>query len=169
MPLATPEPLRIEHEEMRDALARASREPGAIGEEARRLARVMQPHIDKEETFALPPLGMLAELAHGVRSPEEAAAELMTRRLRKSLDDLYAEHRVIRGALEELLAAARSENRFDYAELATRMLHHMHMEEQVLYPAALMVGDYLRGVRGSPIRSSARSASSFPDRRPTTP
>jgi iron-sulfur cluster repair protein YtfE (RIC family) len=147
MPLAIPQSLKMEHEEMHDALASASKEPGAIGEAAKRLARIMRPHIDKEETFALPPLGMLAQALRDIHSPEDEAAMLMARRLAKSLDDLHAEHRMMAAGLEELVAAAKREGRVEYAELATRMLHHMRTEEEVLYPATLLLGDYLRGKR----------------------
>lgn len=147
MPLAVPEPLRLEHEEMHDALARASHEPGLIGDSAKRLLRIMKPHVDKEETFALPPLGMLHQLVRGIHSPEEEAAVIMAWRLREDLDNMLAEHRVIGAALEELLAAATAEQRVEYAELARKVLHHMQTEEQVLYPATILVGDYLRGKR----------------------
>jgi len=147
MPLAVPEPLRLEHEEMHDALARASHEPGLVGDAAKRLLRIMKPHVDKEETFALPPLGMLQQLVRGIRSPEEEAAVIMAWRLREDLDNMIAEHRVIGAALEELLAAATAERRVEYAELANKVLHHMRTEEQVLYPATILVGDYLRGKR----------------------
>ena len=147
MPLAVPEPLMLEHQEMHDALARASHEPGMVGDAARRLLRIMKPHIDKEETFALPPLGMLYQLVRGIHSPEEEAAVIMAWRLREDLDNMVAEHRVIGAALEELLAAAKAERRVEYAELATKVLHHIRMEEQVLYPATILVGDYLRGKR----------------------
>jgi hemerythrin-like domain-containing protein len=147
VPLAVPEPLAFEHQEMHDALARASREPGAIGDCAKRLMRILKPHIDKEETFALPPLGMLYQLVRGIHSPEEEAALIMAWRLREDLDNMLAEHRVIAAALEELLSAAKAERRVEYAELATRVLHHMQIEEQVLYPATILAGDYLRGKR----------------------
>ncbi len=147
MPLAVPESLVLEHQEMHDALARASHEPGLMGDAARRLLRIMKPHIDKEETFALPPLGMLYQLVRGIHSPEEEAAVIMAWRLREDLDNMVAEHRVIAAALEELLAAAKAERRVEYAELATKVLHHIRMEEQVLYPATILVGDYLRGKR----------------------
>lgn len=147
MPLAVPESLKREHEEIRDALGRASREPGVIGDAAKRLARIIRPHTEKEETFALPPLGMLHQLVRGIHSPEEEAAAIMAWRLREDLENMIAEHRVIGAALEELLAAAKSEHRVEYIELAAKMLHHMSTEEQVLYPATILVGDYLRGKR----------------------
>jgi hemerythrin HHE cation binding domain-containing protein len=107
----------------------------------------MKPHIDKEETFALPPLGILHQLVRGIHSPEDEAAVIMAWRLREDLDNMVAEHRVIGAALEELLAAAKAEQRVEYAELARKVLHHIRMEEQVLYPATILVGDYLRGKR----------------------
>jgi hemerythrin HHE cation binding domain-containing protein len=147
MPLEVPQSLKTEHEEMHDALARASHEPGLVGDAAKRLLRIMKPHVDKEETFALPPLGMLSQLVRGIHSPEEEAAAIMAWRMREDLDNMIAEHRVIGAALEELLAASKAERRVEYAELASKIIHHMRTEEQVLYPATILIGDYLRGKR----------------------
>lgn len=144
MPLAIPESIKLEHEELHDALARASREKDPLGEAAKRVARILKPHVAKEELFAFPPLGLLEEVARGERPAAGPAALGMTERLRAELDDMLAEHRVIIGALEDFMAAARAVDRVDYAELASKLVHHMRTEKEVLYPAALLLGDHLR-------------------------
>ena len=144
MPLAIPDSIRLEHEELHDALARASREKDPLGEAARRVARILKPHVAKEELFALPPLGLLEDAARGKRSTAESVAADMIARLERELEDMLAEHRVIIGALEEFMVAAKAANRVDYAELASKLVHHMRMEKEVLYPAALVLGEYLK-------------------------
>src|SRR5512134_3752529 len=64
-----PKPLQAEHEELHASLVRATREPGAVGEAAREVARRLHPHFVREEQFALPPLALLAELARGGVTP----------------------------------------------------------------------------------------------------
>ncbi len=93
-----PKPLQVEHEELQ--------EPGAVGEAAREVARVLHPHFVREEEFALPPLALLAELATGRVAPGMADVLPMTRRLKAELPAMLAEHKQIVGALETLRAAA---------------------------------------------------------------
>lgn len=51
-----PAPLRAEHAALHDKLAAATRESGAVGEAAREVARLLHPHFEREEEFAMPPL-----------------------------------------------------------------------------------------------------------------
>ncbi len=57
---------------------------------------------------------------------------------------MLAEHREIVGALDTLTSAATDERHPEIAEFARRLKHHAIMEEQVMYPAALLVGEYIR-------------------------
>ncbi|HSA88922.1 MAG TPA: hypothetical protein VLF42_03385 [Burkholderiales bacterium] len=60
MKFEIPKPLQAEHEELHATLARATQEPGAVGEAAREVARLLHPHFVREEQFALPPLALLS-------------------------------------------------------------------------------------------------------------
>jgi hypothetical protein len=53
----------------------------------------------------------------------------------------------IRAAVAELRAAAESAGAEAQRELADELALHAQTEEQVLYPAALLVGDLLRARR----------------------
>src|SRR5690242_3871223 len=108
MRIQIPSSLRRQHEELHDFLAGAAREPGALGEAARHVARLLEPHCRKEEAFALPPLGLLERLARGDVQPAMAEVCVHTEWLRKNLATLFDEHYVISAALEELLEAARA-------------------------------------------------------------
>lgn len=144
MRIQIPSSLRLEHEELHDFLAAAVREPGALGEAARRVAHLLEPHFRKEEAFALPPLGLLERLARGDVGPGMAEVCVHTTWLKNNFATLLNEHYVITAALEELLAAARAARRVEYVEFAERLINHARMEEQVLYPAAILVGEYLK-------------------------
>ena len=39
---------------------------------------------------------------------------------------------------------AGKEARLEYVQLAEKLLHHARIEEEVLYPTALLIGDYLK-------------------------
>ena len=60
-----------------------------------------------------------------------------------------AEHRGIIEALAQLVKAAEEEQRPEAIAFAEKLPLHAATEEEVLYPAALLVGEYLKHVRCS--------------------
>ncbi len=145
-----PEPMRIEHAELHEELSAATRAPGAVGAAARAVAEVLHPHFVREEEIALPPLGLLEGLARGDAVTKEMAAAVlpMTDALRAELPKMLQEHGRISAALEELARVARAEGQPEYAALAEKIMIHAQTEEQVTYPAALLVGEVVRAKRG---------------------
>ncbi|HZQ73827.1 MAG TPA: hemerythrin domain-containing protein [Burkholderiales bacterium] len=139
-----PESVQVEHQELKQFLARASREPGALGESARLVARLLDVHMEKEEQFALPALACLRPLAEGRFRREMADLLAQTEWLKKNLPDLLAEHRAILAALERLVAAARAAGRFDCVEFAEKLVDHARLEEEILYPAVIVLGEYIK-------------------------
>ena len=139
-----PRALRNEHIELRELLIAAAKEPGAIGEAAARAERLFAEHVRKEEKLVFPLLAMLPNVAMGKPHAQQGQALDLSRDLDAALQDLMAEHEVIAGALELLVAAAKKSDRADLGEVAARILDHAHLEESVLYPAALVLAKYLR-------------------------
>ena len=152
MTLATPQPLEAEHEELHRDLARALAAGGRTGAVARVVADLLHPHFLREQTFALPPLGLLASVSRdgslGGSSADVQEALAMTERLRAELPEMLAEHGRIVAALDALVAAAKAEGHEEHAHFAEKLILHARTEEQVLYPAALLVGDILRRTAG---------------------
>ena len=146
MKLQIPAPLKAEHDELHARLVRATQEPGVLGEAAREVARLLHPHFVKEEAFGLPPLGLLSEVALGAVRVEMAEVLVMTRRIKAELPAMFAEHRQIAAALEVLRREARRAGRADLEEFATALQRHAETEELVLYPAAVLLGEYLARV-----------------------
>lgn len=148
MELKIPDPLKIEHEELHAELVALTQSPGKVGEAARHVARLLHPHFVKEEGYALPPLGLLATIArHGV-TPEMHAVLTMTERLKKDLPEMLAEHRQVVAALEKLAVESRVEKRPEAERFAQKLRLHAETEEQVLYPAAILVGEHVRARLG---------------------
>lgn len=139
-----PEPLKREHDELHHILRRATSEPGALGEAAAAVAMLIHPHFEKEEAFALPPLGLLQLIAHGRVTPAMKGVLEMTDRLKIELQEMLAEHQSIGAALETLIHAARRADRPEYAQFAMRLIEHARTEELVSYPAAILVGEYVK-------------------------
>ena len=141
---ATPESIRIEHEELHGDLAAATKLPGKTGAAAGHVAELLHPHFVAEEEFALPPLALLRPLADGTVTPEMRDAVRLADRLKAELPRMLAEHKAIVVALEELGRAARSEGHPDVVRFVEKLTAHAQHEEQVLYPAAILVGEYLK-------------------------
>ncbi len=142
--MKTPLSLRREHEELHADLARAGQVPGRIGEAARAVARIMHPHFLREDEYAMPPLGLLARLAKGPVTADMAVVLPLVARLKEELPLMIEEHRAIMGAVRELAVAAETENDEKYIRFAAELMVHAQMEEEVLYPAAILVGEYVK-------------------------
>lgn len=141
MKFEIPKPLQVEHEELHANLVKATKEPGAVGEAAREVARLLHPHFVREEEFALPPLGLLAQLVREGATEGMRAVLPMTRRLEAELPKMLAEHKKIVGALKKVRAAARAAGRAEIERFAEALVLHAQTEEQVMYPAAILVGE----------------------------
>jgi hypothetical protein len=139
-----PQSLRTEHETIHSALVEATKAPGRVGAAAKELAAVLDPHFKREDEIALPPLGLLAPLAAGERPAGVEAALAMTDALRKELPRMLEEHKRIRAATEKLRAAAREAKAPVQEQFAEDLALHARTEEEVLYPAAILVGDIIR-------------------------
>jgi hypothetical protein len=140
----TPQSLKTEHEELHAELEKAIKSGGATGEAARGVDCALQPHFMREEEYALPPLGLLPTLASGKVSPDMMAAVDMASSLRSSLGQMLQEHKEIAVALGVLTDAAKQEGKDDALRFAEKLMLHAKTEEEVLYPASILVGEYLK-------------------------
>ena len=144
--LEIPKSLQAEHAAIHGTLSEATKVQGPIATAAKGLAEALHSHFDREEGIALPPLGVLASLAHGMSIPEQdlARALSLSDSLRKVLPQVLGEHSRIARAADALRKAAKDEHMEKYAELADQVALHAQHEEEVLYPAAMLVGDLIR-------------------------
>jgi hypothetical protein len=98
----------------------------------------------KEEEFALPPLGLLSALARDQVDEKMKTVLPMTGRLKSELPEMLQEHKAVVAALEDLRAAAAAENKPEHARFAEKLMLHARTEEEVLYPAAILIGEYVK-------------------------
>ncbi len=144
MEFTIPQSLQIEHRALHERLRKATEESGELGDAARAVAELMHPHFVKEEEYALPPLGLLRDLAQGTVTPDMKEVLGLTDKLKAELDEMLGEHEAIVVALERLTAAAKRADRMEYADFAEDLMLHAQTEEEVSYPTALLIGDYVR-------------------------
>jgi iron-sulfur cluster repair protein YtfE (RIC family) len=144
MKFTIPLPLQREHEALHERLRQATQAGGEVGEAAKTLARLMHPHFVKEDQIALPPLGLLVALARGDANAEMAGVLDLTDRLEAELPQMLAEHETIVAALNKLREAAERAGRTEIVAFAQALTEHARTEEEVMYPAAVLVGQVVR-------------------------
>ena len=144
MNLQVPSTFRLEHELLNSELARAMKFQGRTAVAAVAVAQLMHPHFVKEEEYVLPPLSLLPELAQGQITPEMQPVTAMTNRLKVQLQAMRNEHRAIISALKDLADAAEKEGHPELVDFAQRLMEHAQMEEQITYPAAILVGEFIK-------------------------
>lgn len=144
MDFTIPHTMEIEHEELQKELRKGTRTGGETGEAAKKLAKILNPHFVKEEDFALPPLGLLPLLSKGRVTPDMKDILLMTDKMKTELNLMLREHKQILRALKKLVAAAKKEKKLEYLRFADRLTLHAQAEEELYYPAAILVGEYVK-------------------------
>jgi hypothetical protein len=144
MKIKIPESLKLEHEELHKKLAEATKVGGKIGEAAKIVAKTMHPHFVSEEEFAIPPLGILPQLVEGKVNEDMKEILKMTDKLKAELPKMLGEHKAIVAALDNLVKVAKQENQPEYVAFAEKLKLHAKTEEEVTYPTALLIGEYLK-------------------------
>lgn len=144
MEFKTPNSLKVEHEELHEELAKATREGGKIGYAAKAVAEILHTHFGKEEEYAMPPLGLLTHLMEGKVTPEMKAVLPMTEKMKAELPQMLKEHRQIVAALQKLSDATKKERKTEYVRFAEKLVLHAQTEEQVYYPTTILIGDYIK-------------------------
>lgn len=132
-----------DHADLREEFRKAEKAGGRTGEAAVAVMKVLFPHMFMEERYAVPPLKLLPLLALGELTPEMKAILPRVDRLKEEMPRMLEDHRRIVLALRDLLRAATEEGRSEYVQLASKVIAHAQQEEDVLYPAAILVGEYI--------------------------
>ena len=144
MKFTIPQPLKEEHEALHTMLKHATQLSGKTGESAKVVAKLMHPHFVKEEEYALPPLGLLPKLSSGEITEDMKQVLPMTDKLKKELPEMLAEHKQIVAALDVLIEHATAENHPEVTEFAKELILHAQTEEEVSYPTAILIGEYIK-------------------------
>lgn len=142
--LKAPASIQTEHHEIHEALVLLTKASGPVGAAAKELAAALHPHFLREEEIALPPLGLLGPLARGERPAGMAEAAGMADTLKAEMPRMLEEHKVIRAAVGKLRSVAQQEKHAEGQAFAAQLALHAQTEEEVLYPAAILVGELVR-------------------------
>jgi hypothetical protein len=145
-----PDSMSVEHQDLHKELTAATKAGGETAEAAKEVIKVYFPHMRHEEEFAIPPLKLLPALARGEFDPDIERVLTKTEKLKAELPHMLEEHRLIVQALRHLLQTAMSEHHARYGRLAQKLILHAQLEEDVLYPASILVGEYIKLRLGRP-------------------
>ena len=144
MALTIPQSLKKEHEALHGELVKGLQAGGATERAAKAVAELLHRHFVREEALALPLLGLLSIAANGGLTSQMRKALSMSEKLRRELPQMLREHKAVLAALKKLAVAAKRERKMEYVRFAEKLALHAKTEEEVLYPASLLVGAILQ-------------------------
>ncbi len=111
---------------------------------ALKLEEMMQHHFKEEENFILPPLGLLPMLANDQMPAQSKEIILLCEKMKSQMDHMSAEHQLIKAYIDELKQASSKENLPEIIEFETEVFKHAISEEEVFFPTAVLIGEYLK-------------------------
>ena len=111
---------------------------------ARELYEVMKYHFKEEEDYVLPPLGILPVLARGEFPANAEEIIGLTEKFRKNSAVMNAEHQMITHLLGQMVLSAGREGHVEFKVFEEELHKHADLEEEVLFPMVLVIGDYLK-------------------------
>ena len=144
--LMVPQSISFEHAAIVERLTKEAAKSGVSAAIAQRALILIKAHFAKEEEFVLPPLGLLDQITAGelpTDSVKKAALD-MIERAKASKDNLQEDEIQITSIMNELVQAATRADETDLAVFASNVAAHNLGEIEVLEPATLLIGDYLR-------------------------
>lgn len=147
--LSVPAALLHAHDEARAELVRATMEGGRIAEAATRVAQLCLPHFEHEEKHIFPVLALLPHLEQGNVQPDMMDILPLISDFSARHHALNDHHQTILAAIEELLQAAHKEKNREFAEFAYNMRIHEKIEDEVIYPTVVLIGNYLQQKRAN--------------------
>ena len=110
----------------------------------KRVTAVLHGHFVSEEEVARPRLTLLCLIAERRATSDMRSVAALTDRLEAQMPRMLKEHEAIVKALDELGRAASAERHPEVSRFVEELKAHAQNEEQVLYPAASLVGEYLK-------------------------
>jgi len=144
--LATPSSIQEEHKHLRHELDAALASGGKTAGAAKMVERLLLPHFQAEEAYAMPPLGLLEAIAHNrsLSGEQVQQAIKMADQLGTNYEQMVQEHQQLHAALEALASAAREEHKSEAISFAEGLMLHAENEEQILYPTTILIGKYFK-------------------------
>lgn len=139
-----PSSIKVEHEFLLSQVNAITLFQDSTGLAATEIEELMQHHFREEEDFVLPPLGLLPLLASD-KIPEQSKEVIqLAEKLKAQLAHMTLEHQMINALIVKLKEVATRENHPEVVDFEKALRKHAEIEEEVYFPAAILVGEYLK-------------------------
>lgn len=134
----SPNSLLHQHESL---LTKAALLPANGDSSAVNLRELLEYHFSEEEQYVFPVLNILPVLASGKMPEDSVIIAGLVKRFKSNSAKLLAEHQMIMKLMQELRAKFSGDT--SLPELEAALSQHARLEEEILFPAAVVAGDYL--------------------------
>lgn len=132
-----------EHETLLEKLDEVSRSNSRTGEIYSEVLRLFRAHLDEENETIVPLLGYLKNRLGEFDNSDVEPLKLASARFEDHFDQMLEEHKEISRQIGLALDELKINPDEDALHLARELLHHVELEEEVLYPAAFASGDLI--------------------------
>jgi len=132
------------HEDLLEKIHTIALFQDSTGRAAKKVAELMEHHFKEEEDYVLTPLGILPLLAAGNLPGQSPEIILLTEKLKAQSAHINAEHQLLKALMAGLTEIAATENHPDIAAFEKELHAHAQLEEEVLFPTAILVGEFLK-------------------------
>lgn len=142
--LVKPSSLEKEHKEIHEKLASIVSSTGQTANVAKEVQSIMQPHFEEEEKLSISVLGALQPYVNGTLTQDaKDQAIKLSQQFKQKYPTMLEEHKQIVVALDRLQNTATKENRQDVISFIEQLRNHALSEEQITYPATIVIGELL--------------------------
>jgi len=132
-----------EHEVLLEELDEVSRRTGRVGQIYSEVLGLFRSHLAEENETIVPLLKYYRERLEEYGNKDVEKLKLASERFENQFDKMVQEHREISRKLNQILEELKRNPDEDEMHLAQELIHHVELEEEILYPAALAAGDLI--------------------------
>ncbi len=126
-----------------EELDEVSRKAGKVGQLYSDVLGLFRPHLAEENETIVPLLKYNRDRLEEFENKDVEPLKLASARFENHFDRMIEEHREISRKLNQILDELKSNPDEDAKHLAHELIHHVELEEEILYPAAFAAGDLL--------------------------
>ncbi|MHB1708625.1 MAG: hemerythrin domain-containing protein [Thermoplasmataceae archaeon] len=130
-----------EHKEILEELETVSSENTEAGRVFGEILHIFSRHLDTENETIVPLLNFLGDRLCGDISVDLDKLNVSNRKFNSNYDEMIREHESISVLIGKAKKTLKTEPDKHAMDLADELIHHVELEEALLYPAAFAAGD----------------------------
>lgn len=139
--------LETEHQELLEEIVNASKQRSESADIFGRVLKIYRKHLDQEKVTVFPLLIYLRDRLRSNSVIEKSTLLEARDRFENFHEEMQMEHTEMSDLLKRILKTELHAQNSKAKSLAERILCHVEMEEEVIYPAAFASGDLIEWER----------------------